>query len=81
MSWFTDLFKTGKKAAQDKAEEIINSDELKEIIHTQARKSIVDAINKKIDIPIMTERQEGIMFGFFYDALTNGGIKFIKEQI
>jgi len=81
MGWFKNLFKTGQKIAQDKAEEIIKSQEFKETVEKALRKKIVDAVNRKVDIPIMTERQEAVLFGVIYDVLTTAGIKFIKSKI
>lgn len=81
MSWFSRLFRSAKKQAERKAEEIINSDEFKEVVSKELRKKIVDAVNRKIDIPIMTERQEAILFGLIYDVLSSAGLKFIKSKI
>ena len=81
MSWFGNLFRSAKKQAQREAEKIIKSQDFRETIEKELRKKIVDAVNRRVDIPIMTERQEAVLFGVIYDVLTTAGIKFIKSKI
>ena len=87
MNIFKRIFRFGKKTAKKaepvikEAEKVLDTEEFKDKLAAEIRRQVVEAINKKMDIPVLNEKQEAFFIGVAYDAVTKFGINYLKEKL
>ena len=81
MGWLKKLWGGAKREAKKEAVNIIRSPELASYLENQFKNKAVNMINRKLDIPLLNEKQEAVLYGIIYDVFIGAATNFIKKKI
>jgi len=90
IKWLKNLF-TGRAArdvkhlavaeVKKKAADMIESPEFEEMLGHTLKQKIVGRVNEKINLPVLNEEQEAVLFSVVYDAVKMVGVSFIRSKL
>ena len=87
-NWIKNVFKRPKRelkaevlVLENKVLDVMKSKELKEMLDHEMKKVIVDALNRRINFPVLNEKAEAWLIGQVYDKLKNVVISFVKKKL